>query len=81
MVKMLNKEARGYFMSINNNINTIARAKTDIAMLIYNLEKLGFSDTTISNLKDILQDIDNLELLDMKDELMQLFKEVINNGK
>ena len=78
---MLNKEARGYFMSINNNINTIARAKTDIAMLIYNLEKLGFSDTTISNLKDILQDIDNLELLDMKDELMQLFKEVINNGK
>lgn len=76
---MLNKEARGYFMSINNNINTIARARTEIAMLIYNLEKLGFSDTTISKLNDITKDIDNLELLDMKDELIKLFKEVVNN--
>ena len=77
----MSKEAREYFMSINNNINTIAKAKADISLLIYNLEKLGFSDTTINKLTDITKDIDNLELLNMKDELITLFKEVVKNEK
>lgn len=77
----MSKEVRGYFISINNNINTIIKAKTDIKEMITNLEKLGFSDTTISKLNDITKDIDNLDLLNMKDELIKLFKEVVKNGK
>ena len=72
----MSKEARQYFVSINDNISTITKAKADIAMMIYNLEKLGFSDTTINKLNDITEDINNLELLNMKDELIKIFKEL-----
>lgn len=73
---MINKEVRKYFKDINDNLYIIAQAKADIKTTIYNLEKLGFSDTTINNLNDIIKDINNLNILNMKDELINLFKEV-----
>ena len=78
---MINKESRKYFNDINDNLHTIAQAKADIKTTIYNLEKLGFSNTTINNLNDIIKDINNLDILNMKNELIKLFKEVVKNEK
>ena len=75
----MSKESRKYFKDINDNLYLIAQAKADIKTTIYNLEKLGFSDTTINNLNDIIKDINNLDMLNMKNELLKLFKEVVNN--
>lgn len=76
---MINKESRKYFKDINDNLYLIAQAKADIKTTIYNLEKLGFSDTTINNLNNIIKDINNLDIVNMKNELIKLFKEVVNN--
>lgn len=77
----MNKEARKYFKDINEDLHIITKAKADIKTTIYNLEKLGFSDTTINNLNDIIKDINNLDMLNMKNELIKLFKEVVKNEK